>query len=328
MENSQIMMQQPKIIEAFKQGFQTVSQRIYLVLFPLLLDLLFLFGPKIKIAKWFETSINTMPLPPLAENLKAQWLLIFEQMKTAAQNYNLLTVLRTKPLGLPSLFSDRIFEDLLIKNNLVVETQTFSQAGLFFALFSLIGIGLTVFFFQSIAHATPIKPEPTVRSKWAKVFLNFLVIPFAFFALLLVLFLPGMFIVSLATVFIPMLGSLLLIGLLMLLISVLIPVVFTPHGIVFNNMTFKSALQQSRHIVRQTRGKSSIFLLLAIGVSFFGNMLWNLPKDGSWMLIVGAVGHALITTIILVASFYFFLDAQKCASQVFEIDIEPDRVAQ
>jgi hypothetical protein len=47
----------------------------------------------------------------------------------------------------------------------------------------------------------------------------------------------------------------------------------------------------------------SVFLL-ARGLSF----LWSVPKNDSWMTLVGISGHAFITTSLLAASFVYYRD--------------------
>jgi len=38
------------------------------------------------------------------------------------------------------------------------------------------------------------------------------------------------------------------------------------------------------------------------------NSLWVVPESNSWMMLIGILGHAFITTALLVASFVYYQD--------------------
>jgi hypothetical protein len=55
--------------------------------------------------------------------------------------------------------------------------------------------------------------------------------------------------------------------------------------------------------------------MLAILTTYATNFLWQIPKQDSWMLIVSILGHALVTTILYVASFHYYIDAHNCVRE-------------
>ncbi len=81
MEREQNLLNQPGIIESFKQGYQTVSEKLYLILFPFLFDLFLVFGPKLRIDQLVNSILSALPTPKLAQNLMDQWLTTIEQLK-------------------------------------------------------------------------------------------------------------------------------------------------------------------------------------------------------------------------------------------------------
>ncbi|HQC64545.1 MAG TPA: hypothetical protein PK459_05540, partial [Anaerolineaceae bacterium] len=131
MEREQNLLNQPGIIESFKQGYQTVSEKLYLILFPFLFDLFLVFGPKLRIDQLVNSFLSALPTPKLAQNLMDQWLTTIEQLKNFTLHYNLFSELRTFPLGIPSLFSWRIFEQSLLSITPVFEIH---NEGLFIFL--------------------------------------------------------------------------------------------------------------------------------------------------------------------------------------------------
>ena len=58
--------------------------------------------------------------------------------------------------------------------------------------------------------------------------------------------------------------------------------------------------------------KTSSFLFLVLLVSYITNFLWQIPEDGSYMLLVSILGHAVVSTILWIASFHFYEDARNC----------------
>jgi len=46
------------------------------------------------------------------------------------------------------------------------------------------------------------------------------------------------------------------------------------------------------------------------------NYLWSVPPEDSWLLLVGILGHAFISTALLASSYYYFLDATRFAQSI------------
>jgi len=64
-------------------------------------------------------------------------------------------------------------------------------------------------------------------------------------------------------------------------------------------------------IVRYSLPGSALFLMAVVILSEGMNILWQSPPEDSWMLLVGIVGHAFISTATLNATYHYFLDATK-----------------
>ncbi len=63
---------------------------------------------------------------------------------------------------------------------------------------------------------------------------------------------------------------------------------------------------------------SSLFVLSVILTSIGLNYLWSIPKPNSWMLLVGLIGHAFITTALLAASFIYYRDTTSWLQAIFD----------
>ena len=310
---------QPKIFAAFKAGFDTVSKHLYLLFFPIILDLFLLFGFRITIIELMQDVIQKLILPPSATpDLVASWGTVKIQTVEFFRYFSLTSFLRTFPVGIPSLFSVTDFERNPIGTYQFIQLQQPGSAFLVILGMSLIGLFFAFFFYRSIARAISTQSVPTESILDKKSMISWIMIPTVFFTFTLVVIFPAVLIISLIGAILPIFTSigyfLLTIG----IITLITPMLFTPHFIFLENMTFKQALLTSFRTVRLTNAKGTTFLFIAIVVSYLTNMLWRIPSDDSWMLLVSVFGHALISTVILVASFHFILDARKSVREFIE----------
>ncbi|HET6846340.1 MAG TPA: hypothetical protein VFH29_05860, partial [Anaerolineales bacterium] len=61
-------------------------------------------------------------------------------------------------------------------------------------------------------------------------------------------------------------------------------------------------------LARFTLPTSSLFVLTVLLVGTGLNSLWAVPVEDSWVVVVGLLGHAFITTALLAASFIYYQD--------------------
>jgi hypothetical protein len=57
---------QPKVFDAIKAGYDTLSGHIYLLLFPILLDIFYLFGKRLLVSDQIERMVGSVNLPSSA----------------------------------------------------------------------------------------------------------------------------------------------------------------------------------------------------------------------------------------------------------------------
>ena len=310
---------QPKIFAAFKAGFDTVSKHLYLLIFPIILDLFLLFGFRITIVELMQDVIQKLILPPSATpDLVASWETVKIQTVEFFRYFSLTSFLRTFPVGIPSLFSVTDFERNPIGTYQFIQLEQPGSAFLVILGMSFIGLFFAFFFYRSIARAISTQSASTESILDKKSMVSWIMIPTVSFTFTLVVIFPAILIISLIGAILPIFPSigyfLLTIG----IITLITPMLFTPHFLFLENMTFKQALLTSFRTVRLTNAKSTTFLFIAIVVSYLTNMLWRIPSDDSWMLLVSVFGHALISTVILAASFHFILDARKSVREFIE----------
>ena len=98
----------PKLFPTLLKGFNTIANHWYLILFPIFLDVFLWLGPKIRLKTLLSPVVSLMSAnmtkitpPEMIETVKASQS-IWDQL---LNQFNLVTTLRTFPVGVPSLIA-------------------------------------------------------------------------------------------------------------------------------------------------------------------------------------------------------------------------------
>ena len=319
---------QPKIFAAFRAGYETASKHLYLILFPIVLDLFLLFGFRITIFELMQDVIQRFVLPPSATaDLVASWEVLKSQSLEFFRYFSLTAFLRSFPVGIPSLLSVASFERNPLGEYQFIHLQEPGTIVLVILAASLIGLFFAYVLFRLTARATTIQSVPPESILESRSLVSWLLIPIVSIIFAFLVVLPAMLMISLIGAILPIFTSIGYFFLTVAIISLLLPVFFTPHLIILEKLTLPQALAASFSTVRITNAKSTNFLFLAILVSYLTNMLWRIPSEDSWMLLIGIFGHALISIVILAASFHYIIDARKNVRKFTEIQMSETHLA-
>jgi hypothetical protein len=142
-------------------------------------------------------------------------------------------------------------------------------------------------------------------------FLQILFMPVLVFIIVLILCVPVLFVMTLAMMISQTISQVVSLLAVMLLLWILMPLIFTPHGIYLYKQNLISAMMTSISVVRVSMGRTAWFILISYVMIQGLNYLWHSPGVENWLLIVGIFGHAFIVTAVVAASFYYFIDATK-----------------
>lgn len=298
----------PRIIPTLVAGFNTVAANILLILFPVGLDLLYWLGPHLRLKMLLEpmiASVNKDMLlinPDLSETIK----LAQELWNSILTHYNLTTALSSFPIGVPSLITYLSPLSTPFGNVPTIEITSINTAVLAWVSFMLMGLLIGCFYFNFLSRATA---EKKIAFSWPALFQQFLqtiAIALLAIALILVIAIP----LSILLSFISALSgnggqiAILLVG--FVLIWLLLPLVFSPHGIfVLGQKAFTSIIFSLR-MVRNFLPGTGLFVFTAVILNEGLRMLWQIPPENSWMLLVGIFGHAFIVTSVLASSFLYY----------------------
>ncbi|MCJ7624016.1 MAG: hypothetical protein MUO76_10975, partial [Anaerolineaceae bacterium] len=121
-----------------------------------------------------------------------------------------------------------------------------------------------------------------------------------------ILALPVTCLLSTLLLVLPSLGTFpfLLMG--MLSVWVLLPLAFSPHGIFYGELRVGKSIVTSIRLVRSLMSPTGLFFILLILLGYGLDFLWSTPGTDNWMLLVGIIGHAFISTGLLAASFIYY----------------------
>jgi hypothetical protein len=189
----------------------------------------------------------------------------------------------------------------------MIEIQSMLAALGLWLLALVLGLVLGSLYFASVARSSAPAGEVSLRPgvlAWQT--LQIILMMVILFAVLMILFLPGMFIISILSLLSPALAVIAVFGLSFIGLWMMIPLVFSPHGIFLFRQNALSAMLTSVRLVRFFLPGTGLFLLVTI-IFYQGlGALWRTPPDTSWMALVGILGHAFISTGLLSASFFYY----------------------
>jgi hypothetical protein len=90
------------------------------------------------------------------------------------------------------------------------------------------------------------------------------------------------------------------------IIWLMLPLVFSAHGIFVEHRSFFQSILISIRMVRFYLPGAGLFILIAILINYGLNLLWNSPPVDSWFLLIGIIGHAFIASAVLAATFVYY----------------------
>ncbi len=325
LQEKETRVKPPKIIQTLVQGFNLVASHPYIMLFPLILDLFFWFGPFYRVKELFapaleemlqvissSASLSTSDLATTLEATRETWDLLLN-------NFNVLSTLRMYPIGIPSLLASKGYSLNPVGNPKLIELTSSSQASLLVIFSILVGILLGAVYFALVSRLVLVKQvnEKKVNILYSvgQTFVLYLLICVAAF----VLAFPAMCFLSSFSVFIPTMGSLPTLILGLVLLWMLMPFVFSPHGIFMNQLSAIKAISLSSKFVKISSLTTTFFLALAVSLSYGLDILWSTPESDSWLCLLGILGHAFISSGILAASFIYFHDGLLWMEEIIKL---------
>ena len=311
----------PGVVGSLRAGFDAIASHLTVILVPLALDLLLWLGPRLHVDRLFKPIFDELSryarysgfpsadLKTLQENSAA----LLEQLG----QFNLLSTLRTFPIGVFSLMSGTRSAQTPLGVPSVIQIDSLLTLLGLVVLLTCMGWMFGGLFFRWVSLVV-VDPSHSVENRFGQSILQTMLMSVMYFILVIILGVPLLIVIALAMAASLLLaqGLLLILGLLSMWLVV--PVFFSSHGIFLRRQNAFSSIYTSLRMARFTMPTSSLFVISVLLIAYGLNFLWNIPSSDSWMVLVGILGHAFVTTSLLAASFIYYRDMQAWLQTVFE----------
>jgi hypothetical protein len=317
--DSQAKIRPPRLIPSLVEGFNAIAGQIHLILFPVVIDLLLWFGPLVRVKNLLmPLMIRASEISGTAYGEQGAEIIKSSNELWAAllEGFNLLFGIRSYPIGVPSLMISQGAQHNPLGALRVIEVNSINNAVFMVLGLSIMGILVGSLYFILVARAANKESEPLSISSFFRSAGQSMVLSLILMMALIALGFPAMCLISSLVLFLPGLGTLPFMVIGLVLVWVMLPMSFSPHGIFLGGMNASRSIMTSFKLVRSLMAGSGMFLIMVILLSYGLDSLWATPGVESWVLLVGIFGHGFISCGLLASTFIFYRDGLKWLAEV------------
>jgi hypothetical protein len=311
----------PGVVGSLRAGFDAIASNLPVILLPLALDLFLWLGPRLRIDRLFQPLFDELSRYARFSGLPSSDLNALQentsQFLAQLQQYNLLTALRTFPIGVFSLLSGKISNQTPLGSITIIQVDSLFTLLGWIILLTLVGWVSGALFFRWVSLVV-VDPSQAMQIHLSKSIIQTILLSVLYIILAMMIGTPLVVVIALVITASPLLAQGLLLVLGLLSMWLIVPAFFTPHGIFMHQKNAITSISASLRMARFTLPTSSLFVLSVLLIAYGLNFLWNIPSSDSWMTLVGIVGHAFITTSLLAASFIYYRDMQVWLQTVLD----------
>lgn len=310
----------PNVLKSIRNGFDAITKHLILLLLPVGLDLVLWFGPHLQIKSLIEGLIVDMN--DMSHLMPADFGEVMEAGQeiwmVAAERINLLIALRSLPVGIFSLFASILPVENPLGSPFFWDVPSLSIAFLIVLLVFLIGLMLGGIYFSAVRQAALFDELKWrgIFQDWPRVSLQSALLSLIWVVFFLAILVVGSCAATGITLFSVSLAQIVIILFGVISFWLIFPLIFSPHGIYSRGQKAWKSLLSSIRLTNLTFLKTSLFVLLALLVNQSLNMLWQVPPENSWLMLISIVGHAFVTTGMLSASFVYYQDMNRWVEEL------------
>lgn len=327
---SQVLPVPPNTIASLRAGFDAIANKIVIIIIPVLLDLLLWLGPHLQVKTLITNYVNQM-ISTLSLTLQQGDIIssASDTLRMIASQFNLFSILRTFPVGVPSLMATRF--PVLIPNGAPASIDITNPLVVILIFIGLFICGLTIgsLYYLLVAQVSlnnKVQYQSLLKS-WIWSASQVIFLALALIILFLVISIPSSCIISsIALLGLP-LGQFAVFIYIGIILWLAFPLLFSAHGIFVNHNNALASVQRSMLMTRMTLPTTALFLLCIFAISELLNILWRVPPEKSWLTLIGVFGHAFITSALLAASFIYYRDADMWTQGTIRI-LKSNRMAE
>jgi hypothetical protein len=294
----------PGAIGALVNGFNAIASNVVVILIPAILDLFLWLGPRLKADTLLAPLLELLPQIQ-AQAPAGQAKEMGQLLTDFVNNFNLFSVFRTFPLGIFSLMATKMSTTSPLGDRTGLEVPNGLAAfGIVLALTLFGWMGGSLYFRAVSRVALKLEKGPGI----SRILLHGVLLSGLWLLFFSLVNLPLLILLWLLS-FLDNLVRTLLIFLLVVPISwVLMAVFFSFHGIFSSAQNMFVSVRSSLRMLRYGLPPLGWFAMLTILISQGMDMLWRIPPADSWMMGIGILGHAFVSTSLLAASFIYYRD--------------------
>jgi len=326
--NLKVLPSPPSLVKTIVAGFDNITNNIWLILFPIGLDLFIWFAPRFRLVKLINKLVGNMvnQTMEIAPDLETEEIIraAEELWILAGERINILISLRSYPVGIPSLMSSILPLNNPLGTPQFIDVDSVINVFVLAIFLSFIGLILGTIFFNSVCQVAVnnVVDWGKIIKDWPRLSLQVILLSLTWLLIIVGLSIPASCVASLAAIGSLALGQCVFLIFGGFLIWIIFPLLFSPHGIFIGGRNVWSSIKQGFLITRLTLPTTSLFflaiLLLIQGLGF----LWRVPPEDSWLMLISTAGHAFITTSVLSASFIYYRDAELWVQSIQKKEVE------
>ena len=297
------------IFDSLSGGFGVVNERPWIILIPVLLDLFFLFGPRLSIAPLVSQFVA---MPQVAQAVGAD---TTAPLIAFAEETNLLSLLSTGGLLLPTIVPllQGAMPEIARGNLTLVESidafLTIAIAAML--LGALIGVTYRTILAQQARDGEVTALQVPIESlvAWFRIVLLVAIVVIGGLVLVIV---PLAFVSALASQVVAAAPSVMTAVAMTFGLAAQLYLFFTSDAIVYSRVGPIQAIRRSVAVVQVGVWSALMLVLLLHVITIASSQFWLLvASQASWGLALGIVGNAYIASGLVAASMLFYRERME-----------------
>lgn len=308
----------PGLLSTIAAGFDVITRHIWVVLFPICLDIIYWIGPQLRSTDlWLSIADMFRELGVMVS--------MADQLTDVAGHTNLFTVFSVPWLGIPALMAGMIMPEQTPIAPLAFEVDGPLMWLALFGLISFFGLLTSAVYHAIIARAvrteaqslTPNLARRSFVRRLPRYCLRIVGLAILLVMMVAVLYAPLMIVATVATLINAALGSLVIFMGLVMILWIIFYLIFGLHGIVLRDRPVFLSLLDSMRVVRHNWTSTLVLFFLILAVRNLFSWIWLLVDNGSWFTLVNIAGYAFVNTGLVAATFIFYRDRITLLEQGF-----------
>jgi hypothetical protein len=313
------------VIGCIRAGFELVGRNLWLLGFPVSLDLFLWLGPRLSVGPLLRALLSFFDMQRASDpSLAPQVALLRELIEQVGQRFNLVSLVSALPLfTVPSLLSGRPLQPVSPLGGPLVQPLTNPFLSLVLSA-GILGIGLllgTAFLYLLASRVVASRPTPKPRlrpveataqlpelddgKRFARPVRAFLFVS-GVVAVCVCLLPLWAVVIGLAAMIAPLVGLVLWLVSVGIVSYLCLHLLFVVHGVLLSGRGLIRAVWESVVLIHVQLPSVAGLIVLVVVIHQGLGRIWSLPSGDSWLLLVGILGNACIATGLTAATFVFY----------------------